>query len=165
MVIRYSYINKINKLVNGNYKYYFKVFFNKLNIKSGNFFNLNSKLNLYIYRFFFWFFYKQFTHFNFYFFVKFFIFSLNFLFLLNFLKFYNINYCIYSKISNTVNFKFFKKNLDYLNNVLCVDIFFFFNDKSQNNIFNSLLSFYNGYLISLFNPNLATLILYLNYIL
>lgn len=170
MVLRYKYIYKIKDLIKHekNYINYFQLFFSRnfFLINCGNFF-YSKKININLYRFFFWFFFKQNLKLNFYFFIKLFIFLLNYLFLLFYFKINKINYFLHINFNSFLNLqlnkKIYKKFITYLFNNIKIEFFFFFN-SSIINYYNLVNNKYLNYTCKNIDPNLIFFLLYINYL-
>jgi len=184
MVIRYSYIKKINNLIKNDtyYSYWFEnwTFFSK----NSNNLNFNKKFIKYIlkdktinfFRYFFWIFsyycidLKKNFKINFFIYIKYYKYLLNYIYLLKYLKINNIKYynLYYTKNillikknkkiqRKLINFLILKKNVQliFFFKQTNFKIDFFFESLNKNNL--------HIYEINLLNPNFIYFFFYLNF--
>lgn len=158
MVIRYSELNKIKKIVNKNKN--FSYFFEKLllNIYNTSYIQINKKINkLYFFRYFFWLYNNNFSNNNFIYFYKYYIYILNYINLIKYLKNNNIKYYIITDIKNLkLNKIVLKKFIVYLLEIKKIKIIFNLTNLNVDN--NSVKN------LKLINKELILFLMYINFL-
>lgn len=158
MVIRYSELNKIKKIVNKNKN--FSYFFEKLllNIYNTSYIQINKKINkLYFFRYFFWLYNNNFSNNNFIYFYKYYIYILNYINLIKYLKNNNIKYYIITDIKNLkLNKIVLKKFIVYLLEIKKIKIIFNLTNLNVDN--NGVKN------LKLINKELILFLMYINFL-
>lgn len=158
MVIRYSELNKIKKIVNKNKN--FSYFFEKLllNIYNTSYIQINKKINkLYFFRYFFWLYNNNFSNNNFIYFYKYYTYILNYINLIKYLKNNNIKYYIITDIKNLkLNKIVLKKFIVYLLEIKKIKIIFNLTNLNVDN--NGVKN------LKLINKELILFLMYINFL-